>query len=112
HVALMGLEPIGFAKTNADALWIDPTDYQPELGLAAGTLAQAGMNVSIYNHQLCVLDRRLWPFARQSISDWKNEYLDECKACALRHGCGGLSSSGLALHSAPIRAFGPEHIGG
>ena len=31
HVALMGLEMTGFAKTNADALWIDPVEYQPQL---------------------------------------------------------------------------------
>jgi len=63
------------------------------------------MNVSIYNHQLCVLDRQLWPFARQSISDWKNEYIAECDGCAVRHRCGGFFSSGTAMHSAHIRAL-------
>jgi len=105
HVALMGLEPIGFAKANADGIWIDPTEYQAELGRAANTLARAGMNVSIYNHQLCVLDRQLWPFARQSISDWKNEYIAECDGCAVRHRCGGFFSSAMAMHSAHIRAL-------
>ena len=32
----------------------------------------------IYNHQLCLIDRALWPFAVKSISDWKNEYHPEC----------------------------------
>ena len=32
----------------------------------------------IYNHQLCLIDRRVWPFAVKSISDWKNEYHPEC----------------------------------
>ena len=32
----------------------------------------------IYNHQLCLIDRGLWPFAVKSISDWKNEYHPEC----------------------------------
>jgi MoaA/NifB/PqqE/SkfB family radical SAM enzyme len=31
HVALMGLEHMGYVKINFDALWIDPADYQPAL---------------------------------------------------------------------------------
>ncbi len=27
----MGLELMGFAKSNLDAIWIDPVEYQPEL---------------------------------------------------------------------------------
>ena len=38
----------------------------------------------IYNHQLCLLDRELWPFAVRSISDWKNEYHPECPKCSVR----------------------------
>ena len=110
HVALMGLEPIGFAKMNAARLWIDPLEYQAQLGEAAHTLARAGVTVSIYNHQLCVLDRGLWPFARQSISDWKNEYLPECVNCAARHQCGGFFSSGMSMHSAHIRAMARDNI--
>ena len=49
----------------------------------------SGMNVSIYNHQPCVLDKRLWPFARKSISDWKNEYMPECMGCREKDNCGG-----------------------
>ena len=66
---------------NAARLWIDPLEYQAQLGEAAHTLARAGVTVSIYNHQLCVLDRGLWPFARQSISDWKNGYIEERARC-------------------------------
>jgi len=31
HVAIMGLELMGFAKANLDAIWIDPVDYQTQL---------------------------------------------------------------------------------
>ena len=78
HIALMGLENIGYAPRNMDTLWIDPHDYQDHLESAVEFLAIRGMNVSIYNHQLCVLRKSLWKFARKSISDWKNIYLDEC----------------------------------
>jgi His-Xaa-Ser system radical SAM maturase HxsC len=105
HVALMGMEMYGFVHRNFDELWIDPHDYQRELLEAADTLTLAGLNTSVYNHQLCVLDRRLWPLARRSISDWKNIYLEECESCALQRECGGLFQSAARKHSAHIRAF-------
>jgi His-Xaa-Ser system radical SAM maturase HxsC len=105
HVALMGMEMYGFVNRNLEELWIDPHDYQPELYEATEVLFTSGMNVSIYNHQLCVLDRRLWPFARKSISDWKNIYLEECATCVLRDECGGLFQSAAKRHSAYIESF-------
>ncbi len=105
HVALMGLELVGFGKTNADALWIDPIDYQAELATATKTLAQAGARVSVYNHALCVLPEEVRPYARKSISDWKNKYLDECVRCCRRDECGGFFASGVVRPSAGVRAF-------
>ena len=103
HVALMGLEMFGLVHRNLDALWIDPADYQEQLLLACDVLSDAGMNVSIYNHQLCVLDPRLWELARRSISDWKNVYLPECNGCAMLDECGGFFASATKIHSAHIR---------
>jgi His-Xaa-Ser system radical SAM maturase HxsC len=107
HVALMGMEMFGFVHRNFDELWIDPHDYQRELIEAAEILTFAGLNTSVYNHQLCVLDRRLWPLARRSISDWKNIYLTECEGCTMRDKCGGLFQSAAKRHSAHIKAFAP-----
>ncbi|RYG17407.1 MAG: hypothetical protein EON96_06825 [Caulobacteraceae bacterium] len=41
HVALMGLEPMGYAKSNRDQLWIDPVDYLEPL--ADATLLDFGV---------------------------------------------------------------------
>src|SRR5437899_1941239 len=60
HVALMGLEPTGYTPRNKDALWIDPIAYQDELEAAVNTLTARGMNVSLYNLQLCLLRQSLW----------------------------------------------------
>jgi His-Xaa-Ser system radical SAM maturase HxsC len=106
HVALMGLEIMGFTRANLDALWIDPSEYQRELKQAVRILDRAGMRVSIYNHQLCLLDRDLWRFAVQSISDWKNEYIEECNHCSVREQCGGFFSSAKYKRSDRIRAIG------
>ena len=57
HIALMGLEHIGYAPRNMHELWIDPYDYQDQLESAVEILSTRGMNVSIYNLQLCVLRR-------------------------------------------------------
>jgi His-Xaa-Ser system radical SAM maturase HxsC len=95
HVALMGLEMTGFTIPNLPTLWIDPVDYQPQLARATLFLAARGVRVSIYNHQLCTVPPVLWQFCRQSISDWKNEYLPECESCAERTRCGGFFTSSV-----------------
>jgi His-Xaa-Ser system radical SAM maturase HxsC len=105
HVALMGLEPMGYTKRNRSLLWIDPVEYQAELVQAVEHLALRGLNVSIYNHQLCVVDRSLWRFCRQSISDWKNIYLPPCSDCSVRDSCGGFFASAERFHSAHIGAI-------
>ena len=45
--------------------------YKDELSIAVNILANAGIHTSIYNHQLCVIDKSIWKFNRKSISDWK-----------------------------------------
>jgi His-Xaa-Ser system radical SAM maturase HxsC len=105
HIALMGLEITGFTRANLDSLWIDPLDYQQELYRAVSFLADSRMHVSIYNHQLCILDKRLWPFARKSISDWKNEYMPECEGCLEKENCGGFFASAKIRYSDHIQPF-------
>jgi len=103
QVSLMGLETIGFAKSNLDDIWIDPADYQVELRDAVSILRSVDLPVAIFNHQLCVLDRGLWEFAVQSISDWKNIYLPACGGCRLQSACGGFFASNVVRYSRAIR---------
>lgn len=105
HVAFMGLEYIGYTPKNIDKLWIDPYDYQEELSESVEYLASQGMHVSIYNTPLCVLPERVWKYARKSISDWKNDYLPECKNCTKLNDCGGLFTWNLKKHSEHIKPF-------
>jgi His-Xaa-Ser system radical SAM maturase HxsC len=104
HVALMGLELMGFARSNLEELWIDPVDYQKELGEATAALSRAGIRTSIYNHQLCLLEPTLRRFSVKSISDWKNEYMPECAGCQLMSQCAGFFSSAALKRSPHIRA--------
>ena len=105
HVALMGLEMTGFTKPNINALWIDPIDYQEQLVAAVDILDKAAIRTSIYNHQLCLLDKKLWKFSVKSISDWKNEYMPECTGCIVKEQCGGFFSSAHFKYSSKITPF-------
>ncbi len=99
HVALMGLENTGFALANQDLLWIDPIDYRADLTEAVRILSSANVHVSVYNLPLCLLDCEIWPFAVQSISDWKNAYLPICDTCVVRDQCAGFFSTGRMRES-------------
>ncbi len=106
HVALMGLEMMGFTKSNLNQLWIDPFEYKNILSEAVAVLNTYGINTSVYNHQLCVINHDVLPNYKKSISDWKNEYVDECNLCSKKSECGGFfSSSKLHRYSDHIKAI-------
>lgn len=103
HVALMGLENTGFTLANENLLWIDPVDYRDALAAAVEYLASSGVRVSVYNLPRCVLSESTWPFAVQSISDWKNGYVEACDTCVERPRCSGFFTSGRPKHSRGVR---------
>ncbi|MDP9047519.1 MAG: His-Xaa-Ser system radical SAM maturase HxsC [Bacteroidota bacterium] len=109
HVTFMGLEYTGYTPYNIEQLWIDPYDYNDELTEAVEFLAGQGMRVSVYNAQLCVMPESLWPFARKSISDWKNDYLPACRECSQLAACGGLFTWNLKKHSSHIAPIVLHH---
>lgn len=95
HVALMGLEMTGFTRANLDLLWIDPIEYRDQLSEAVAVLQTYGIPVSVYNHPLCLVNREVESCYVKSISDWKNEFAQECEPCTRKHECGGFFSSGI-----------------
>lgn len=103
HVALMGLELMGFGKANQDDLWIRTQEHADTIGLAAEILDQAGLHPSIYNAPLCLLAPRSRKYAVASISDWKREYWPECDDCVLKADCGGAFFSTRARLAEEIR---------
>lgn len=93
QVAFMQMETIGLAEANLKDLWIDPYDYNNELREAVLLLNDRGITTYIYNAQLCVLTPELRPFAKQSISEWKDIYRPVCTGCVLKNECGGFFST-------------------
>ncbi|MFA0477505.1 His-Xaa-Ser system radical SAM maturase HxsC [Vibrio splendidus] len=93
HIALMGMENMGFAKMNYSDLWIDPIDYKTSLKDAVLDLNSFGLSVSVFNLPFCVLSSEIWEFSRQSISDYKTTYMKQCDICSKKPECSGLFSS-------------------
>jgi His-Xaa-Ser system radical SAM maturase HxsC len=97
HVALMSLEVVGLAANNFDDVWIDPVECSNYFSEAIHVLSRAGISASIYNTPLCLLDETLWKYCRQSISDWKNSYIEICGPCILRDRCCGIFTTSARL---------------
>jgi His-Xaa-Ser system radical SAM maturase HxsC len=111
QVALMGLEMMGFAKSNVEALWIEPRAYAQQLSSAVDELRFGRILPRIYNHQLCLLPKHLWPFTCKSISDWKNIYAEECHECDIREQCGGFFASSEFRRSHEIQPIKMSIVG-
>ncbi|WP_244859476.1 hypothetical protein [Shewanella dokdonensis] len=92
-VALMGIEPTGYARTNYKAVWCDLNDYQEELREGTQVLLRSGLDTVLYNIPRCHVPKSLRSIAVQSISDWKNSYRNECEHCEEQHLCGGFFKS-------------------
>ena len=95
HVAFMALEYTGLVPKNHDEIWIDPINYRNELEKAVMNLSAWGLNVSIFNLPLCLMNNNLYQFSKKSISDWKTHYFEECVNCKLVEDCGGDFSTSL-----------------
>ncbi len=105
HVALMGLENTGFAIANDALLWTDPVDYGDGLAKAVDHLSAAGVATSVYNLPKCVLPKSVWTHAVQSISDWKNNFVEECSRCDEKSSCSGFFTTGRPRYSRGVRAI-------
>jgi His-Xaa-Ser system radical SAM maturase HxsC len=92
-VSFMAMEQIGFVVKNSKQIWIEPKDYVDNLKEAVLNLNSWNVDVSIFNLPLCLLPNELHAFARKSISDWKNNYIEICNDCQKKKDCCGLFST-------------------
>lgn len=107
HVTFMALEMTGLAEQNYEQVWVDPWEYKDTLETATHELHRRGMTVSVYNHQLCILDSRTRFFARQSISHWKKSLLPVCAHCGVKDECCGVfttSGDQLSKKISPLQS--------
>jgi His-Xaa-Ser system radical SAM maturase HxsC len=99
HVAFMGMEYIGLVPKYNKIIWIDPIEYKEDLKKSVLNLSSWGINVSVFNIPLCLLDENLIIYSVKSISDWKVKYFLQCEDCILKVDCGG--SFGTSLKHSP-----------
>ena len=97
HYAFMGMEVHGEASRNHNEITIFPDDYRENLKKTVIFMHRRGLPVSIYNIPLCQCDEQIWPFARQSISSWKNFYPPQCEQCREKAACAGFFSTSAFL---------------
>lgn len=93
RVSIMQMEPCGFARDKWEELWLPVYDYESRLVNAVEQANEMAIPVLLYNYQLCCIPSRLKRNARNSISDWKNDYMPTCNHCAEKKNCGGFFSS-------------------
>lgn len=94
-VALMQMEPVGWARTNFDRLQVAPEYAAEHLSAAAAVFETAGIPFGLYNYPLCQVPENLRGACHQSISDWKKYFASTCRSCSVRSRCCGFFSSSV-----------------
>ena len=98
HVAIMGIEYMGFAKKHFNLLHYDPVNHSDRINEAVKLLTISGINVFLYNMPLCVVDKSIRHLCKKSISDFKNVYAEECSLCTVKDECCGTFSSNFGKY--------------
>lgn len=92
-VNFVAMEIMGNAALNKRKLWIEFEDLFANIKGAVQLLVKNGIDVELYNFPLCYVDKGYWSIASRSISDYKIQYVDDCKLCRIKEICGGFFGS-------------------
>jgi len=106
-VNFVGLETLGNCAKNFKSVYIEQADASKYIKPAVEILANAGIDVSLYNYVLCAVDRGLWTLCKKSISPYKVRFPDECETCTLKNCCGGFFGSTLSVAKPQVE---PIHL--
>ena len=87
--AIMGMEPIGYAKPNWRRLFFDHSLFPQPIVNALEISAFKRVHAHLYNVPRCTMPAAYRRYCVDSISDWKKKYLPECAACVERDVCSG-----------------------
>jgi len=97
RVNIMGLEMLGNAVINKEAVWIDFDELKEYVQDAIMYLLKNGIQAYLYNFPLCKIDEKLWSVCIKSISDYKVRYFDDCSDCDVMSHCGGFFNSTIRM---------------
>lgn len=104
YVNLMGMEVLGNAWKNREQVWIEFDEVKDSLQQAVEQCFACGIIPSLYNYPLCLFDRKYWYCYRNSISDYKIRYFEECEKCTEKSRCGGFFASTYRYTRYKVRA--------
>lgn len=105
NYAMMGMEVCGDAKKNIEVIYASPNEYRFELEKAVQFLYRRGLPVSVYNIPLCLCEGSIRIFAKQSISTWKNAYIEKCEKCVMKNKCSGFFTTSSKIPKEYIQPF-------
>ena len=109
-VHFMAAEMCGNAAVNHERVWVDYPQAFSACIPAIDLLIQNGIDVELYNFPLCSIPQAYWALYRQSISDYKIHYAEQCNECSVRPVCGGVFASSLKYaETAMIPIIGESH---
>ena len=87
--SIMQLEKIGFARIDWQLKFVDTSSFFDWVSDAILIAKACGINVQLYNFPTCTVPPQHRKECVNSISDWKQKYIDECKNCIAKETCCG-----------------------
>ena len=87
--AIMQLENIGYARMNWEKIFFDNSEDFTHIEKSISILQSNNINLSLYNFPFCTIPKDFRKYARNSISDWKNKYIEVCNDCNKKEECCG-----------------------
>lgn len=87
--AIMGMEPIGYARANRETLFFDHSAFPQPLVNAAEISTLRHLPCHFYNIPRCTVPTTVRSHCVDSISDWKKKFLPVCETCTERASCSG-----------------------
>ena len=104
-VNFVALEMCGNAIKNRNRIWIEYPEAAAACEAAIQKLVMSGIDVGLYNFPLCAVDHKYWTLCRDSISDYKVRYTEDCVRCRVRDICFGAFESTIStgcFHAHPV----------
>ena len=89
HWAIMQLERYGFARIQWANKFIDTGSDFDMIANALDITASTGLRTKLFNFPKCTVPKNYRHLAINSISDWKQKYLQICSSCNSKNDCSG-----------------------
>lgn len=107
-VNFVGLEMRGNCVAHSEQVLISYQDAFAQSRDAMRLLIKSGIDVGLYNFPYCMIDKRYWPIAKQSISAHKSVFCEECDSCSLKDECCGIFSATMKYYKPSVYPIANE----